>query len=182
MQDSQIIELYYSRNEDAIRQTDAAYGRRLHSLSRRILWNLEDAQECVNDTYLRAWETIPPQRPAKLLAYLAKICRNFSLDRLDWNKAAKRNAEVVALTEEMAACIPDHTRDMGSEEIGRVLDAFLQTVSEEARFFFLRRYLYLDSVDQIALRCRCSQGKVKMQLHRTREKLRTYLESEGITV
>ena len=95
MEDADIIDLYFARNEDAIKQTDISYGRRLNLLAQRMLHSREDAEESVSDTYLKAWNTIPPRRPQHLFAYLAKICRNFSLDRLDWKNAAKRKAEVV---------------------------------------------------------------------------------------
>ena len=111
MEDTKIIELYFARSEEAICQTDAAYGRKLFSLADRILQNDEDSEEAVSDTYMKTWETIPPHRPTYLFAYLAKICRHFALGKLDWKKAAKRNAEVVSLTEEMSLCIPDRRRE-----------------------------------------------------------------------
>lgn len=107
MTDTQIIELYWNRQEDAISATAAAYGSRLFGLSRSILTDPGDAQECVNDTYFRAWNAIPPEKPKKLFSFLACICRNLSFNRLDWQKAAKRKAEVVALSEELRQCIPD---------------------------------------------------------------------------
>lgn len=114
MNDDQIIQLFFARNEDAIAQTACRYGTRLTRLSANILHSNEDAQECVNDTYLRAWDTIPPTRPGHLFAYLAKICRSLALDRLDWGNAAKRKAEVVALTQEMEECIPGAWREPGT--------------------------------------------------------------------
>lgn len=184
MTDAQIIELYWSRNEDAIRETDMAYGRKLHTLAERIVQNNEDAQECVSDTYLKTWDTIPPQRPQYFFAYIAKICRNFALGVLDWKNAAKRKGEVVALTAEMEACIPDpqHERRLEGEELGRILNRFLETLSYESRVIFLRRYWYLDTVAEIADRCGITQSKVKTQLHRSRAKLAAFLEKEGITV
>lgn len=184
MTDSQIIALFWERNEDAIRETDAAYGRKLYAISDKILRSRQDAEESVSDTYMRAWETIPPQRPNYFFAYLAKICRNFSLGRLQWNSAAKRSAEVVSLTDEMQQCIPDrsHERKLEGEEIGRVLNAFLDSISLESRLIFMRRYWYTDSIQEIAARYNISQSKVKTQLHRTRNKLQLFLEKEGIYV
>ena len=184
MTDAQIIELYWTRNEDAIRETDAVYGRKLHSLADRIVQNNEDAQECVSDTYLKTWDTIPPQRPNYFFAYIAKICRNFALGVLDWKNAAKRRGEVVALTQEMEACIPDpaHERKLEGEELGELLNSFLETLGYESRVIFLRRYWYLDTVAEIADRCGITQSKVKTQLHRTRAKLSAFLEKEGITL
>ena len=184
MTDSQIIELYWARNEDAIRQTDYVYGSKLHYLAHRIVQNFEDAQECVSDTYLKTWDTIPPKRPEYFFAYIAKICRNFALGVLDWKSAAKRKGEVVALTQEMEACIPDpqHERRLEGEELGEVLNRFLETLSQENRVIFLRRYWYLDTIAEIAARYGMSESKVKTVLFRCRNKLREYLEMEGYNV
>ena len=184
MTDSQIIALFWERSEDAIRETDAVYGRKLYAISDKILHSNQDAEESVSDTYMRAWDTIPPQRPNYFFAYLAKICRNCSLSRLQWNSAAKRNAEVVSLTQEMENCIPDRSyeRKLEGEEIGRVLNAFLDSISLESRLIFMRRYWYTDSIAEIAARYSISEGKVKTQLHRTRNKLQLFLAKEGIYV
>lgn len=184
MEDSKIIALFFARNEEAIRQTDATYGRRLFQLAERIVRSDQDAEESVSDTYLRAWDTIPPQKPRHLFGYLAKICRHFALDRLDWNNAAKRKAEVVSLTQEMETCVPDATRDreMDGRELGRILDAFLRTLTPENRMVFLRRYWYVDTIAEIAVRYGISESAVQMRLHRTKDKLRAYLKQEGIRV
>lgn len=184
MEDADIIDLYFARNEDAIRQTDISYGRRLNILAQRMLHSREDAEESVSDTYLKAWNTIPPRRPQHLFAYLAKICRNFSLDRLDWKNAAKRKAEVVSLTQEMELCIPDTQRERqrDGKELGMLLDAFLRTLTPENRVVFLRRYWYVDTIAEIAVRYGLSESAVQMRLSRTRAKLCTYLEKEGIFV
>ena len=184
MEDSQIIASFWARNEDAIAQTHAAYGRKLFCLSERILDNRQDAEESVNDTYFKAWDLIPPQRPRFFYAFLASICRHLSFHRLDWNQAAKRKAQVVTLTEEMELCIPDPSREreMEAREIGQALTAFLETLPQETRLIFLRRYWHLDTIAQIAARYGLTESKVKMQLSRTRGKLRTFLEQEEITV
>ena len=184
MEDSRIIALFFARNEDAIKHTDDTYGRRLYQLADNIVHNGQDAEESVSDTYLKAWETIPPHRPKYFFAYIAKICRNFALDRLDWNSAAKRNAEVVSLTQEMELCIPDTERDreLEGKELGRILDTFLRTLTPENRVVFLRRYWYVDSIAEIAVRYGISESAVQMRLNRTRAKLCTYLEKEGIRV
>ena len=184
MDDTRIIELSWARNEQAIQETDAAYGRKLHTLADNIVRNYEDAEESVNDTYFTTWNTIPPTRPNYFWAYLAKICRNFAFGRLDWNNAAKRKADVVTLTEEMELCIPDKRLEWQAEgeEIGRVLDQFLAGLTEENRLYFMRRYWYADSITGIAERFGVSESKVKVRLHRTREKLRAFLEQEGIEV
>lgn len=184
MTDAQIIALYWDRNEQAIQETDYAYGRKLHGLAHKIVQNFEDAQECVSDTYLKTWDTIPPKRPEYFFAYLAKICRNFALGVLDFKSAAKRKGEVVALTQEMECCIPDpqHERRLEGEELGEVLNRFLESLSVDNRVIFLRRYWYLDTVAEIAHRYGMTESKVKTQLHRTRTKLHSFLAKEGITV
>ena len=184
MEDSKILELYWSRDEQAIAETRASYGVPLLALANRILSSREDSEETVSDTYLRAWQTIPPERPKNFLAFLRRICRNLAFDRLDWNRAAKRNAEVVALTDEMELCIPDTSRDreLEAKELGRVLNAFLESLPKETRMIFLRRYWHVDTIAEIAQRYGITQSKVKMQLSRTRAKLCTYLEQEGIQV
>lgn len=184
MEDDKIIALYWAREESAIRETDVAYGSRLHTLSDRILNSYEDSQECVSDTYLKAWNTMPPQWPKYLFAFLAKICRFICFGRLDWNNAAKRKADVVSLSAEMELCIPDRSVDarLEGEELGRLLNAFLDTLSKDSRLIFMRRYWYADSIEDIALRYSMGTSKVKTQLYRTRLKLKEYLEKEGITV
>ena len=184
MDDSKIIELFFARNEDAIKHTDDTYGRRLFRLADNIVHNDQDAEESVNDTYMKAWDTIPPQRPEHFFAYIAKICRNFALKRIDWQKAKKRNAEVVTLTQEMENCIPDTYRDMEADEreLGRILDAFLRTLTPENQMVFLRRYWYVDTIAEIAVRYGISESAVQMRLNRTRSKLAMYLAKEGIKV
>ena len=184
MEDSKIIELFFARNEDAIKRTDDTYGRRLYHLADNIVHNGQDAEESVSDTYLKAWETIPPNRPKYFFAYIAKICRHFALDKLDWKNAAKRNAEVVSLTQEMELCIPDTGREqeLAGKELGMNLDAFIRTLTPENRVVFLRRYCYVDTIAEIAARYGISESAVQMRLNRTRAKLCTYLEKEGIRV
>ena len=184
MEDTKIIELFFQRNEQAVKETDTAYGRKLYVLSNNILNNREDAEESVSDTYMETWRSIPPKRPKYFYAFLASICRNISFNRLDWRLAAKRNAEVVALTQEMEMCIPDSRQEaeVDRRELRRVLESFLETLSKESRLIFLRRYLYVDTVAEIAARYGISESKVKTQLHRTRVKLQTHLKREGIYV
>ena len=177
MEDAKILDLYFARDEDAIRETDTAYGKRLHTLAKNILQNREDAEESVNDTYAEVWKSIPPRRPRYFFAFLASICRHLSLNRVDWKQAAKRR-------EEMENCIPDavHERQMEAKELGKLLDLFLEGLPKDSRLIFLRRYWYVDSVSEIAARYGMTESKVKMQLSRTKEKLRSFLEQEGIYV
>lgn len=184
MDDSKIIDLYFARKEDAIKHTDETYGRRLYHLAENIVKNGQDAEESVSDTYMKAWDTIPPQRPQHFFAYLAKICRNFALKRLDWKNAGKRKAEIVSLTEEMEMCIPDQSRDreMEAKELGMILDRFLRTLTPENQMVFLRRYWYADTIAEIAARYGISESAVLMRLNRARAKLCTYFEKEGMKV
>ena len=184
MEDAKIIDLYFARSEDAICQTDAAYGKKLFALAQRILHDPQDSEESVNDTYMKTWQTIPPLRPKHFFGYLAKICRHFALDKLDWRNAAKRKAEVVSLTQEMELCIPDTSREaeMESKELGRILDAFLREQTPENRMVFLRRYWYVDTIAEIAVRYHISESAVQMRLSRPRKKMAEYLAEEGICV
>lgn len=184
MEDQQIIQFYWDRNEQAIQETETKYGKKLHNVACRILETYEDSQECVSDTYLAAWNAIPPQWPEYFFSFLAKICRNLSLGRLDWMNAAKRKAEVITLTREMELCIPDRgiDRKLEGKELGETLNRFLGTISRENRMIFLRRYWFADSVGEIAQRYGMTQSKVKTSLHRTRNKLSAFLNKEGIRV
>lgn len=183
MEDEQIIALYFSRDDRAIRETEAAYGGRLLTLSRRILNSREDAQESVNDTYLQAWNSIPPEQPGILYAFLAAICRHLSLNRLDWRSAAKRSGCMVELTAELESCIPGRASDPVTRiAVKDALEQFLRGLKQEERLLFLRRYLYLEPIAQLAQEFGISQSKCKTLLYRLRNKLRLYLEKEGITV
>ena len=184
MDDAKIIDLFWARSEEAIRETNKAYGRKLLGLANKILNNREDAEESVSDTYMKTWEIIPPQRPKYYYAFLASICRHLSFHKVDWKLAAKRNAEVVTLTQEMEMCIPDTSRDrkLEGKELGRIMNAFLESLPKDTRLIFLRRYWHVDTIAEIAARYGMTESKVKMQLSRTRAKLQTYLESEGIYV
>ena len=184
MDDNEILDLYFARSEQAIVQTDQKYGFYCYSIAKRILSDPLDAEESVNDTYAEVWKSIPPRRPKYFFAFLASICRHLSLNRVDWKQAAKRRAQVVPLTEEMENCIPDtvHERQMEAKELGRLLDLFLEGLPKDSRLIFLRRYWYVDSVPEIAARYGMTESKVKMQLSRTKEKLRSFLEQEGIYV
>lgn len=181
MEDRAILELFWARDERAIEATDRAYGGRLRRVAQGIVHDEGAAEESVNDTYLKAWENIPPQRPDHYFAWLATVCRRIALGRLDWNNAAKRRAEVVELTAELELCIPDRAaeRTVEARELGRLLTVFLKRLPQENRLIFLRRYWYGESTREIALRFGVSEAKIKTSLHRTRARLRTYLESEG---
>lgn len=184
MNDQEIIRLYYLRDESAITQTDKAYGDASRALARRILRSREDAEECVNDSYFRVWASIPPERPASLGAYLAKILRNVCLDRLRELGAMKRGGGTVPASLDELSSVCGHSDDpqdlLNAKELGRAVDRFLRTQPERSRNVFLRRYFYFESRAEIARRCRISQAQVSVILSRMRKRLRTYLTKEGL--
>ena len=182
MEDTQIIDLFFSRDQQAIQQTEKKYGRLCYHIAWNILSSREDAEESVSDTYMKAWENIPPTKPTFFYAYLAKICRFLAMGKLDWNNAAKRKAEVVELSDEMENCIPDLSREIQiqSQELGALLNEFLGTLSPENRQIFMRRYWYAESIAEIAQRFHLGESNVKTKLMRTRNALRSFLEKEGI--
>lgn len=185
MEDNAIIELYWKRMQQAISETADKYGNRLSNLAMNILHDTEDSEECVNDTYHAAWNTMPPEKPDFFFAYLAKITRNFAFGKLDYYHAKKRNVTIVELSEELENCIPspnDLDRKFESEEIGRIISDFLNTQPVEMRKVFVRRYWYADPVHDIAAAFAISESKVKSILFRMRNKLRSYLEKEGIVL
>lgn len=182
MEDSKIIELYFARDEAAIEQTRTAYGAKLRAVARCILADERDAEECENDTYLKAWNSIPPACPAHFLGYIIRICRNTALNMLEYQNAAKRSACLVELTEEMQACIPDSAQGQAieAEEMGHVLSRFLRQQKADDRVIFVRRYLLLEPVAQVAAALGCSEGRVRTSLSRMRARFRSYLKREGV--
>lgn len=182
MEDFEIVDLYWAREEKAISESDRKYGRMLSSLSFSVLSSHEDAQECVNDTYLAAWNVMPTERPIYLGAFLSKITRNLSIDRYRASHREKRGG-MGNLLEELTECIPDTNTVEQEYENGRladVLNAFFASLDEEKRAMFLRRYFYSQSIAEIALVLRMSEAKVKVTLHRIREKLRRELEVKDL--
>lgn len=182
MEDRQIIELYFERDEQAIRETDGKYGRLCRSIAQKLLESREDCEECINDTYWSVWKRVPPTRPENFKAFLCKITRNLSLKRFDYNRAAKRNSELCTSLSELEAVLPDERirEDVQEEEIGKAISDFLRAEPEKSRMVFLRRYWFFDSIAEIAERYSFSESKVKSMLFRTRNRLREYLEKEGI--
>jgi RNA polymerase sigma-70 factor (ECF subfamily) len=186
MDDQQIIDLYWARSENAISETAEKYGKYCHTIAYHILHNDEDSEECVNDTYLRAWEAMPPQRPHRLSAFLGKITRNLSLDRYKRLAAEKRGSGQVPLAlDELLDCVP--TGDSAEKTVDDLaltesLNRFLGTLSVDSRRIFLRRYWYLTPVKEIAADCSISESKVKMSLLRSRKELKKFLEKEGIAL
>ncbi|MBQ3010805.1 MAG: RNA polymerase sigma factor [Methanocorpusculum sp.] len=183
MEDKEILDLYWARSENAISETENKYGRYCHYIAFNILHNHEDSEECVNDTCLRAWEVIPPQRPNRLSAFLGKITRNLALDRYKYDNRDKRGGSQLPLVyEELEAFISvsDPVQNMIDETVlTDCLNRFLASLPSEKRNLFLRRYWHFSSISDIAKDFSISEGKVKMTLHRVRNDLRQFLEKEG---
>ena len=183
MEDGQIMELYWNRDQRAIRETDGKYGKLLYGIAWNLLRSREDSEECVNDTYLRAWEAIPPTRPGVFRVWLGQITRNLSLDRWKSRRAEKRGGGAELLLGELEDCLPapgGPERTVEDQELAELLSAFLRGLSREGRAMFLRRYWYGESVAEIAGTLGCGEGKVKSSLFRSRKALRDCLEKEGI--
>ena len=180
MEDQDIIALYWDRDQEAIRQTDRKYGGYCGAIIRRVLGDSRDAEECLSDTWLGAWNAMPPQRPLRLPSFLGRIARNTALDRYSYNIARKRGGFETVL-EELGECVSGSPMEEALElrRLGESISAYLDTVSAEARGMFLRRYWYCDSLAEIAGHWHCTQGKVKSLLFRTRRGLRDYLIREG---
>lgn len=183
MEDEQIIRLYQDRDPEAIVQTKQKYGGLCKTIAGRLLQSPEDAEECVNDTYLALWDAIPPATPSPLSAFAAKITRNLAMKRLEHLSAAKRNAESTLSFEELSECLcgqDDLSQVMEKQALRQAIADFLETQDKESRCVFLRRYFFFDSVKEIATRYGMTQSKVKSKLMRTRNKLKTYLVMEGL--
>ena len=185
MQDDQIVSLFFARSEEAIRQLDVKYGRTCRSLSRNILGSWQDAEECVNDAYLGAWNTIPPQKPSPLLTYICKIVRNLSLRRLRDRSAIKRNAHFDIALQGLQGCLPTTgtlEEQVDARELVQIVQQFLDSLSVENRVIFLRRYWFLDSYLEIARRVGLSEKAVSVRLVRIRQKLKIWLEENGVLI
>lgn len=186
MTDEQIVALFWERSEAAIAETDHTYGRYFHHIALGILGDDEDAREIVNDTYLKAWNTIPPQRPSHLKAFLGRITRQLSINRLEWNTAQKRSSSQywIAL-EELTACVPNPADPSDLADLTALrecLNAFLHSLPAEPRRVFIRRYWHMHSIAEIATDFAMSESKVKSLLMRTREKLKQHLTQEGFCI
>lgn len=181
MDDERILDLYWQRSEQAVAETDARYGGLLRSIAQNILRDAADAEECVSDAYLRAWTTIPPQRPNSLAAYLARIARNLSIDRLRRNGAAKRGGGAMdAALDELGDVVSGRDDDGDGEAIRACIRRFLARQSPQKRWLFVRRYWFLDEIAELARRTGRSEGAVRTVLARMRRKLRDEMQKEGI--
>ena len=180
MDDREILDLLMRRDEQAIQGLQIRFGHRLQRLAQNILSSEADAQECVSDTYLAVWNSIPPRRPLSLSAYVIRVCKNISISRLRANMAQKRSGYEVAL-DELSEAIGTQTLEetLAARELGQAIDRFLDTLNAESRVIFLRRYWYGDSIADIARLVSLSENTVYVRLSRSRAKLREHLKKEG---
>ena len=185
MTDAELITLYFQRDESAIAHTAQQYGRLCRYIAQNILGNASDAEECENDGYIAVWNSIPPQRPQNFKAFLGSIIRNIALDRYDYNKAKKRNGEMNLILSELGECIAasdNVEQQYEQKEQADYINCFLQQLDQTSRMVFVRRYWYADSIEEIATRFSMGQSKVKSILFRTRNRLKTYLQQEGVSL
>lgn len=186
LSDEQIIELYFAREETAIAETDKKYCEYLHAVAYHILYNDQDVEECLQDTYLKTWNSIPPQRPRALRAFLAKITRNLSLDRIERIGRQKRvPGEACQPLDEVQEFLPDPLdldRELQDETVARIITQYLDEASDRRMYIFTSRYFFSLTIGQIAKRLGCSQSLVSKELAAIRQELRAKLEEEGISV
>lgn len=185
MDDSAIIELYWQRSEDAISETNTKYGSYCFKIANNILSNKEDSDECVNDTWLRVWNAIPPKKPEKFRIFLGKITRNLSFDKYKKANTIKRSGEMLFILDELSECISggNTTEDeVNLKLLGESITKFLHTLSEREREIFLRRYFYAEAVNEIAEKTKLTANNVSTILSRTRARLREHLEKEGFDI
>ena len=186
MTDEGIVSLYWNRDEQAITETDLKYGKYCFTIAYNILCNKEESDECVNDTYNKAWNSMPPQRPVILSAFLGKITRNISLNRYKENNAKKRGGSQLPLIldelGDIASDMPGPDDELIRKQMVQAINDFLKYLSADKRVMFIRRYWYFDSVKNICLRYGFGQSKVLVMLKRTRDKLAEYLKKEGYIV
>lgn len=184
MEDREIIALYWQRLEQAITETAAKYGTYCRTIAMGILRSSEDAEECLSDTWLGAWNSIPPQQPTCLRVFLGRITRNAALDRYAYRTAQKRNDNLEEALEELGECVSGGTleADFDLQLLGDAISAYLHSVKPLQRQVFLRRYWYGDTLEEIGRRFALSPGAAKSMLHRTRSGLREYLIQEGFTL
>lgn len=185
MEDNKIVDLFWSRSEDAIFETQKKYGKYCKYIANNVLRDEWDSEECVSDTYVRLWELIPPNRPEKLSVFAAKIVRGLAIDRLRGKLAKKRGVpETEPITDELAECL--NGTDLSGAESGIFLrdaiNGFLRGLEKEKRKIFVRRYWYMSSIRDIAIDMKISEGNVKTTLCRLRAELKSFLEKEGFEV
>lgn len=181
MEDGEIIRLYHQRNEQAVDATAEKYGSYLLRIAVNILTRPQDAEECVDDTYLAAWQTMPPEHPHSLSAFLGRITRNGALSRFRANRAQKRYDGMEVLLSELGECLPD-SHGVEQRELTFLLEVWLHSLPREDAALFLRRYWYGDRVQELARSMDCPPNRVAQRLRRLRQKLRVFLEQRGVSV
>lgn len=186
MEDGRIVELFWARSEDAVPALSDKYGGYLRKIAENILGSPGDAEECVNDAYMRAWSAIPPERPGVLSAFMGRVTRNLAINRLNARASGKRGGGELALAlEELSEVIPagdDVELTVHRRELLEAVNGFLGTLPKRDRRAFVLRYWYAESVSAIAKRLGISENSVSVTLHRTRKKLREYLTERGFEV
>ncbi len=185
MEDKRIIELLWQRDESGLEAARQKYGKLCYSVAYNILGDSRDSEEAVNDTYLGVWDSIPPHRPDVLSSFIMRITRNISLKIWRYKYAQKRACNIAASLEELGECIPNTEnveKALEAKELSGYIDRFLRELKENDRVVFLRRYWFCDSIADIAKLFGASEGKIKMQLSRTRQRLQKYLSEEGINI
>ncbi|MBQ9415390.1 MAG: sigma-70 family RNA polymerase sigma factor [Clostridia bacterium] len=183
MDDSKIIELFFERSEQAIIELSNKYGAICSKVANNILNNRLDSEECVNDAYLGVWNTIPPQRPNPLLSYVCRIVRNLALKKYHENTAQKRNSYYDVALDEIEDCIPapfSVEDEIMAKEVAGVIDDFLETLDQQSRIMFIRRYWHADSIEEIATLFHKSKHYISVRLSRTRKALKQHLKKEGV--
>lgn len=183
MEDIQIIELYWQRNEQAIAETAKKHGAFCHSIAKNILSIDEDAEECVNDTYHQAWNAIPPQRPVKFRAWLGKVVRNIALNLWNKNHTQKRYSDMTALLSELEDCIPSPKtleQEIEEKELTEIIDCWLRSIDREDQILFVRRYWNGIALKELAKEQSVSPGKLAQRMYRLRLSLKVTLEKEGV--
>lgn len=185
MDDSKIIELFFERSEKAISELSSKYGGICMNIAENVLNNHQDAEECVNDTYLGVWNTIPPKNPKSLLAYVCRLVRNISINRHKYNSSQKRGGIYYVCSDELAECIPSNERaedKLELDELSKCINEFLDTLDTTDRLLFVRRYWYFDEFQTLAELSGLRTGTVRTRLSRLRDMLKTFLESRGFDV
>ncbi len=184
LNDKKIVELYLARKEAASEYASRKYAAKLQRLASTLLADKRDVEECVNDTFLKAWRCIPPNKPDDLYPFLARICRYTAIDIIRKNRTSGRSGMIVELTHEMEECIPDSLKetDVSDDTLKTLINGFLGTISGDKRMIFIRHYWFGESISEISERYGFSESKIKTSLHRTRESFRKYLEKKGVSI
>ncbi len=184
MDEQEIVDLFWNRNERAIRETEIRYGKLCYRIAHNILNDVRDAQESVSDTYLGLWNSIPPQKPRNLTAYVCKVARNAALKKYEYNRAQKRNSLLETSLSELEEVLPDRSvrEEWEEEDLGALINAFLKGQKREVRAVFIRRYYLHEDIASIAKKYGFSESKVKSTLFHARNKLRKFLVAKGVSI